>query len=53
MFGLKQAIKKIFGGKQKSSNTEESPDDAIRSRFKTKYWDFKNPDYNGFGGGAL
>lgn len=42
MFGLKQAIKKIFGEKQKSSNTEKSPDDVIRSRFKTKYWNFKN-----------
>ncbi len=42
MLGLKQVIKKIFGGKQKSSNTEKSPDDAINSRFKTKYWNFKN-----------
>ena len=43
MFGLKQVIKKIFfGGKQKNSNTEKSPDDVIRSRFKTKYWNFKN-----------
>lgn len=43
MFGLKQVIKKIFlGGKQKSSNTEKSPDDVIRSRFKTKYWNFKS-----------
>jgi len=42
MFGLKQAIKKIFGEKQKSSNTKKSPDAVIRSRFKTKYWNFKN-----------
>ncbi len=43
MFGLKQVIKKIFGGgKQKTSNTKKPPDDVIRSRFKTKYWNFKN-----------
>jgi pyruvate,water dikinase len=43
MFGLKQVIKKIFfGGKQKRSNTEKSPDDVIRSLFKTKYWNFKS-----------
>ncbi len=41
MFGLKQVIKKILGGgKQKSSDTEKSPDDVIRSRFKSKYWNF-------------
>ncbi len=42
MFGLRQVIKRIFGGKQKSTNTEQSSDDIIRSRFKTKYWNFKN-----------
>jgi len=43
MFRLKKVIKKIFfGGKQKSTNTEKSPDNIIRSRFKTKYWNFKN-----------
>ncbi|MBC2693792.1 MAG: pyruvate, water dikinase, partial [Desulfobacteraceae bacterium] len=43
MFGLKQVIKKIFfGGKQKSFDTAKSSDDVIRSRFKTKYWNFKN-----------
>lgn len=43
MFGLKQAIKKIFWGrKQEGSFPEESPDDIICSRFKTKYWNFKS-----------
>ncbi len=42
MFGLRQAIKKIFGGKQKSPTPEKSPDDVIRSLFKTKYWNFKS-----------
>ncbi len=43
MFGLKQVIKKIFFlGGEKIPNTEKLPDDVIRSRFKTKYWNFKN-----------
>lgn len=43
MFGLKQAIKKIFWGrKQEGPFPEESPDDIICSRFKTKYWNFKS-----------
>ena len=43
MFGFKRSIKKIFSGKkQKSPTPEKSPDDVIRSRFKTKYWNFKN-----------
>ena len=43
MLGLKQVIKKILGGgKQKSSDTEKSPDDVIHSRFKAKYWNFKH-----------
>ncbi|RZB29679.1 MAG: pyruvate, water dikinase [Desulfobacteraceae bacterium Eth-SRB1] len=43
MFGLRQAIKKIFCVKnQESPNPEELSDDASRSRFKTKYWNFKS-----------
>ncbi|MDL1982865.1 MAG: pyruvate, water dikinase [Deltaproteobacteria bacterium] len=43
MFGFKRSIKKIFSGKkQKSPTPEKSPDDVIRSRFKTKYWNFKS-----------
>ena len=43
MFGLKQVIKKIFGrGTREISDTEKSPDDVIRSRFKAKYWNFKH-----------
>jgi pyruvate,water dikinase len=43
MFGFKRSIKKIFSGKkQKSPTPEKSPDDIIRSLFKTKYWNFKS-----------
>ncbi len=43
MFGFKRSIKKIFSGKkQKSPTPEKSPDDVIRSLFKTKYWNFKS-----------
>ncbi|MCG2755728.1 MAG: pyruvate, water dikinase [Desulfobacteraceae bacterium] len=43
MFGLRRSIKKIFSGKKgKSPTSEKSPDDVIRSLFKTKYWNFKS-----------
>ncbi|MBW2737608.1 MAG: PEP/pyruvate-binding domain-containing protein, partial [Deltaproteobacteria bacterium] len=43
MFGFKRSIKKIFSSKkQKSPTPEKSPDDVLRSLFKTKYWNFKN-----------
>ncbi|HUV49954.1 MAG TPA: PEP/pyruvate-binding domain-containing protein [Anaerolineae bacterium] len=43
MFGLRKSIKKIFSGKKGEGPTsEKSPDDVIRSLFKTKYWNFKS-----------
>ncbi|MDO9565258.1 MAG: PEP/pyruvate-binding domain-containing protein [Candidatus Desulfaltia sp.] len=43
MFGLRRSIKKIFSGKKgESPASEKTPEDIIRSLFKTKYWNFKS-----------
>jgi len=43
MFSLRRLIKKFFfKKKQKKSVSKESPDDAIRLKFKTNYWNFKS-----------
>ncbi len=43
MFELMRSIKKLFlGKKQEISTPEEFSDNAIRSSFKTKYWNFKS-----------